>query len=83
MAIDQKSLKAFFPCTLSNRTLQELKKLIHLWKTNCTTPSTSGLFIEMKSKSKQIPGTVVYGNYSLSDQTSKVELFNIYFRSIY
>ena len=40
-------------------------------------------FHSMKSKSKRIPETVVYGNYSSSDLTSKVELFNSYFRSIY
>ena len=37
-------------------------------------------FHSMKSKSKRVPETVVYGNYSSSDLASKVELFNSCFR---
>ena len=38
----------------------------------------------MKSKAKRIPETVIYGNtYSTDLMTSKVELFNEFFQSIY
>ena len=46
-------------------------------------PKLSWSFHSMKSKSKRIPETVqCVGNYSSSYLTSKVELFNSYFRSI-
>ena len=37
----------------------------------------------MKSKAKRIPETVIYGNTYSTDLTSKVELFNEFFQSIY
>ena len=40
-------------------------------------------FHSMKSKTKRIPETVIYDNIHSTDLTSKVELFNDYFQSIY
>ena len=40
-------------------------------------------FYSMKTKAKRIPETVIYGNTHSTDLTSKVELFNDIFQSIY
>ena len=40
-------------------------------------------FYSMKSKAKRIPETVTYGNTCSTDLTSKVQLFNEFFQSIY
>ena len=37
----------------------------------------------MKSKTKQIPESVIYGDTRSRDLNSKVELFNVFFHSIY
>lgn len=40
-------------------------------------------FYSMKSKEKRIPENVICGNMNSTDLTSKVELFNKFFQSIY
>ena len=40
-------------------------------------------FYSIKSKTKQIPETVIYGDTRSRDLNSKVELFNVFFYSVY